>query len=184
MPTYTYRAGYRPALKDPQAVGDKLQELRDKHKGLTASIVIEDAKNKKSVLHGAFEWNDSKAAHEWRLHSARHLMRAVITKELDSSGEIRYQPAFVFVKTEEGPRYETIARVQSDAELRHQVIKRAFAELTQWKKRYKEYKEFLGIFQEAEKIESAYLRGLRTEKAIRDKFKKHKQDGHDDRPSA
>ena len=184
MPTYTYRAGYRPALKDPQAVGDKLQELRDKNEGLTASIVIEDAKNKNSVLHGAFEWNDSKAAHEWRLHSARHLMRAVITKELDSSGEIRYQPAFVFVKTEEGPRYETVARVQSDEELRHQVIQRAFAELTQWKKRYKEYKEFLGIFQEAEKIESAYLRGLRTEKAIRVKFKKHKQDGHDDRPSA
>ena len=169
MPTYTYRAGYRPALKDPQAVGDKLQELRDKNEGLTASIVIEDAKNKNSVLHGAFEWNDSKAAHEWRLHSARHLMRAVITKELDSSGEIRYQPAFVFVKTEEGPRYETIAIVQSDEELRHQVIQRAFVELTQWKKRYKEYKEFLGIFQEAEKIESSYLRGLRTEKAIRDK---------------
>jgi len=182
MPTYTYRAGYRPALKDPQAVGDKLQELRDKHKGLTASIVVEDAKNKKSVLHGAFEWNDSKAAHEWRLHSARHLMRAVITKELDSSGEIRYQPAFVFVKTEEGPRYETIARVQSDAELRHQVIKRAFAEHNQWKERYKEYKELLSIFQEADKIESSYFQGLKNGRSTRNK--NHKQDGHDDHPSA
>ena len=182
MPTYKYRAGYRPALKDPQAIGDKLQELRDKHEGLTASIVVDDAKNKDSVLHDAFEWNDSKAAQEWRLHSARNLMRAVVTKDLDSSGEIRYQPAFIFVKTEEGPRYETIAIVQSDEELRHQVIQRAFVELTQWKKRYKEYKEFLSIFQEAEKIESSYLRGLRTERSIHDK--KHKQDDHDDRPSA
>ena len=182
MPTYTYRAGYRPALKDPQAVGDKLQELRDKHKGLTASIVIEDAKNKNSVLHGAFEWNDSKAAHEWRLHSARNLMRAVVTKELDSSGEIRYQPAFVFVKTEEGPRYETVARVQSDEELRHQVVQRAFAELNQWKKRYEEYKEFLGVFKEVEKIESLYFQGLKNGRSTRNK--NHKQDGHDDRPSA
>ena len=151
MPTYTYRAGYRPALKDPQAVGDKLQELRDKHKGLTASIVIEDAKNKKSVLHGAFEWNDSKAAHEWRLHSARHLMRAVVTKELDSSGEIRYQPAFVFVKTEEGPRYESLARVLDDDEMRLQVINRALKEFEQWQKRYKEYEEFLSVFESFDK---------------------------------
>ena len=151
MPTYTYRAGYRPALKDPQAVGDKLQELRDKHKGLTASIVIEDAKNKNSVLHGAFEWNDSKAAHEWRLHSARHLMRAVVTKELDSSGEIRYQPAFVFVKTEEGPRYESLARVLDDDEMRIQVINRALKEFEQWQKRYEEYEEFLSVFESFDK---------------------------------
>ena len=151
MPTYTYRAGYRPALKDPQAVGDKLQELRDKHKGLTASIVIEDAKNKDSVLHGAFEWDDSKAAHEWRLHSARHLMRAVVTKELDSSGEIRYQPAFVFVKTEEGPRYESLARVLDDDEMRLQVINRALKEFEQWQKRYEEYEEFLSVFESFDK---------------------------------
>ena len=65
METYKYRAGFRPALKDPQIVGDKLQELRDKNNGLTASIIIEDAKKKKSVLHGAFKWDDSKAAHQW-----------------------------------------------------------------------------------------------------------------------
>ena len=151
MPTYTYRAGYRPALKDPQAVGDKLQELRDKHEGLTASIVVDDAKNKDSVLHSAFEWNDSKAAHEWRLHSARHLMRAVVTKELDSSGEIRYQPAFVFVKTEEGPRYESLARVLDDDEMRIQVINRALKEFEQWQKRYEEYEEFLSVFESFDK---------------------------------
>ena len=151
MPTYTYRAGYRPALKDPQAVGDKLQELRDKHKGLTASIVVDDAKNKRSILHDAFEWNDSKAAHEWRLHSARHLMRAVVTKELDSSGEIRYQPAFVFVKTEEGPRYESLAIVLSDEELIKQVHERAKKEFEQWQKRYEEYEEFLSVFESFDK---------------------------------
>ena len=151
MPTYKYRAGYRPALKDPQALGDKLQELRDKHEGLTASIVVDDAKKKDSVLNGAFEWNDSKAAHEWRLHSARHLMRAVVTKELDSSGEIRYQPAFVFVKTEEGPRYESLARVLDDDEMRIEVINRALKEFEQWQQRYKEYEEFLSVFESFDK---------------------------------
>ena len=122
MATYKYRAGFRPALKNPQIVGDKLQELRDQNNGLTASIVIEEAKHKTSVLHGAFEWDDSKAAHQWRLHSARHLMRSVEIVSTSAEGDTRSLPAFVFVKTESGPRYETLAKVLSDEELRIQVL--------------------------------------------------------------
>ena len=151
MATYKYRAGYRPALKNPQIVGDKLQELRDKNNGLTASIVIEEAKHKTSVLHGAFEWDDSKAAHEWRLHSARHLMRSVEIVSTSAEGDVRNLPAFVFVKTDEGPRYETIAKVLSDEELRIQVLNKALKEFEQWQQRYKEYKEFLDVFESFDK---------------------------------
>tara|TARA_R100000152_G_C6772723_1_gene199745 strand:- start:826 stop:1323 length:498 start_codon:yes stop_codon:yes gene_type:complete len=151
MATYKYRAGYRPALKDPQIVGDKLQELRDKNNGLTASIIIEEAKHKTSVLHGAFEWDDSKAAHEWRLHSARHLMRSVEIVSTKEEGGTRSLPAFVFVKTDDGPRYETLAVVQSDEELRRQVLERAEKEFDQWAKRYEEYEEFLSVFKAFDK---------------------------------
>ena len=147
MATYKYRAGYRPALKNPQIVGDKLQELRDKNNGLTASIVIEEAKHKTSVLHGAFEWDDSKAAHEWRLHSARHLMRSVEIVSTNAEGDIRNLPAFVFIKTESGPQYESLARVLSDEELRIQVLNKALKEFEQWQQRYKEYEEFLNVFE-------------------------------------
>ena len=147
MATYKYRAGYRPALKNPQIVGDKLQELRDKNNGLTASIVIEEAKHKTSVLHGAFEWDDSKAAHEWRLHSARHLMRSVEIVSTSAEGDTRSLPAFVFVKTESGPQYESLARVLSDEELRIQVLNKALKEFEQWQQRYKEYEEFLNVFE-------------------------------------
>ena len=151
MATYKYRAGYRPALKDPQVVGDKLQELRDKNNGLTASIIVEEAKHKTSVLHGAFEWDDSKAAHEWRLHSARHLMRSVEIVSTKEEGGTRSLPAFVFVKTDDGPRYETLAIVQSDDELRKQVLERAEKEFDQWAKRYEEYEEFLSVFESFDK---------------------------------
>jgi len=151
MATYKYRAGYRPALKNPQIVGDKLQELRDKNNGLTASIIIEEAKHKTSVLHGAFDWNDTSAAHQWRLHSARHLMRSVEIVSTKEEGDTRSLPAFVFVKTDDGPRYETLAVVQSDDELRRQVIERAEKEFDQWAKRYKEYEEFLGVFKAFDK---------------------------------
>ena len=151
MATYKYRAGFRPALKDPQIVGDKLQELRDKNNGLTASIVIEEAKHKTSVLHGAFDWNDTSAAHQWRLHSARHLMRSVEIVSTKEEGGTRSLPAFVFVKTDDGPRYETLAVVQSDDELRKQVLERAEKEFDQWAKRYEEYEEFLSVIKAFDK---------------------------------
>ena len=151
MATYKYRAGFRPALKDPQIVGDKLQELRDKNNGLTASIVIEEAKHKTSVLHGAFDWNDTSAAHQWRLHSARHLMRSVEIVSTNAEGDRRSLPAFVFVKTDLGPQYETLARVLSDKELRTQVLERAEKEFDQWAKRYEEYEEFLSVIKAFDK---------------------------------
>ena len=151
MATYKYRAGFRPALKDPQIVGDKLQELRDQNNGLTASIVIEEAKHKTSVLHGAFDWNDTSAAHQWRLHSARHLMRSVEIVSTNAEGDIRNLPAFVFVKTDLGPQYETLARVLSDKELRTQVLERAEKEFDQWAKRYEEYEEFLSVIKAFDK---------------------------------
>tara|TARA_Y100000034_G_C6789445_1_gene353346 strand:+ start:151 stop:651 length:501 start_codon:yes stop_codon:yes gene_type:complete len=151
MPTYKYRAGYRPALKNSQVVGERLQELRDKHEGLTASIVVKDAKNKNSILHTAFEWDDSKAAHEWRLHSARHLIRSVVTESTNAVGDLRYTPTFVFATTEQGPRYESLAVVLSDEELTKQVHERAKKEFDQWAKRYEDYEVFLGIIEEAEK---------------------------------
>ena len=149
MPQYKYRDGYRPSLKDPQVVGDRLQELRDKYGALTPGIVLKDAKAKKSILHGAFEWDDSVAAKNWRLHTARNLIRSVVTIESDADEDIRYKPAFVFVQTPQGPQYQSLARVLSDDELRLQVLSRALKELEQWTDRYKEYEEFYLVVEEA-----------------------------------
>ena len=151
MPEYKYRNGYRPSLKDPQVVGDRLQELRDKYGALTPGIVLKDAKAKKSILHGAFEWDDSVAAKQWRLHTARHLIRSVVIEQSDATDNIRYKPAFVFIKTEQGPQYQSLAKVLSDEELRLQVLKRASDELEQWTKRYDDYEEFYLVIEQAHK---------------------------------
>lgn len=58
---------YRQALKD----------LYTQHGKLTAPMVVGAARNKAHPLHTAFEWNNSKAAEEYRLIQARHLIREV-----------------------------------------------------------------------------------------------------------
>ena len=78
-------------------------------------------------------------------------MRSIHIVSQDAKGDTRVVPAYVYVKTEEGPRYESLARVLDDDEMRIQVINRALKEFEQWQDRYKEYKEFLSVFESFDK---------------------------------
>ena len=178
MPTkikHYYRAGYRPAL-DPQVVGDELQRIEEKYNGEDPHHIVKEAESKTSPIHNAFEWDNTVAGHNWRLQQARLLIRAVVhDREDPKTGKmLRAVPSYVNVKTEEGSRYVSIAKVLSNDELRNQVYDRAKAELKQWMIRYQDYKQFLGVFKAAEQIDSDFFSYLQDGHL----------DGHDDRPSA
>ena len=58
---------------------DMIKEILDikKKSGLTAEAIVEQAKKKKSELHEFFEWDDTKAAEQWRIQQARILINEV-----------------------------------------------------------------------------------------------------------
>ncbi len=60
-----------------EAIEARLQWIADRDGSLAADAVVKDAKNKKSPLHGEFEWDLEKAAIDaWR-ETARRLIRSV-----------------------------------------------------------------------------------------------------------
>ena len=63
---------------DAQVIGEHLVHLREAYDGLTAAVVVKDAQNLKAPTHTAFEWNDTRAAKEYRLEQARGLLRAMV----------------------------------------------------------------------------------------------------------
>lgn len=73
---------------DPEAVYASLESIR-KSGRLTADRVIAAAADPDHPLHGAFEWDDAKAAHEYRLAQARQLVRAVAIQPSDEKEEPR-----------------------------------------------------------------------------------------------
>ena len=82
----------RKAKRDVQsAIRDELQRMDAKYNGLKPSIVVTEAKPKSSPLHSSFEWDDTKAGHEYRLAQARKLIR-VIVPVIEVSGERRRDP--------------------------------------------------------------------------------------------
>lgn len=133
---------------DAQKAGETMEMLRTRNNGrLTQKIVLDDARSKASILHSAFEWDDAVAGEKYRLDQAGHLIRS-ITVDVKVPKQEKTKPvrAFVNVLREDDQSYTSVAHAMSDAELRQQVISRAWAELQSWRKRYSEYEELASIF--------------------------------------
>lgn len=154
---YSWKDG--AAIKaDAQKVGERLEWLETRHNGLlSAEAVLADAKDEASPLNAAFEWDDTEAAQQYRLDQARSLMRS-IKVEIRQVKTVPAVPvrAYVNVRQHEQRGYAPIATAMSDADLRQQILQRAFRELKHWHDRYKEYEELAAVFaaieQTADKI--------------------------------
>lgn len=131
---------------DPQKAGEELERIRVHHNGrLSQDDVVAAAKAKDNPLHGAFEWNDKAAAHAHRLEQASYLIRN-ITVQVNEDKEAKPIRAFVNVKRDNDQSYTSVHHAMSDAELRAQVVARAWDELQAWRKRHSELVEFATLF--------------------------------------
>ena len=151
---YKWKDGAR--IKVPaQVAGDRIDSLRDKlGRSIKAEDVLLDAENNSSPLHRAFEWSDSRAANQFRLQQARHLLNCLVTVHIrvqhpnEPEARIYTNVRTYHTITENGRRgYETTSRILSDEELREQLLDDVLEELGWFQKKYKQLKELSGIFQ-------------------------------------
>ena len=123
---------------DPQKVCDELKDLGDE---FTPDEIVEKAKNSTTELHKCFEWDNDVAAEKYRIHQARMITsNLVFLKESDDEEE---QPVLVRVynKTEQTGGYKPPERVFTQADEYEKLLKRATAELHQFKVKYSMLKE-------------------------------------------
>jgi len=101
---------------------------------LTAERVLSKARREDHPLHPAFEWDDSRAAEEYRLAQARHLTRSVQVVHEDGSTE----PLVIHLVHEKcgGSAYVAMAVVAGDAELRAAALAEALGLLNGIARRY------------------------------------------------
>lgn len=151
---YQWKIGSR--IKVPaQKAGERIDGLREKlGRGLTADDVLTDAEYSSSPLHDAFEWSDSKAAREFRLQQARHLLNCLIVVRIKVQHPEENTPRTVtnvrawHPVIQGGERgYETTGRIMSSAELRQQLLDDALDELNSFKTRYRKLRELASVFQ-------------------------------------
>ncbi len=139
-----------------QVAGEELERIRTVNNGrLAQETVVEEARDKKSPLHPAFEWNDRKAAHQYRLSQAGYVIRMLSVSYVEGEQKTGPIRAFVNVSRDEDRSYTSIAHAMSDDELREQVLARALKELNDWRERYAELEEFAGLFATIEGLKIA-----------------------------
>lgn len=141
---------------DAQAVGDKLTEIKERDGAITPDAVVQEAKPKKSVLHGYFEWDDSKAANEFRLNQARHLTRNIIAVSYKEGEPAESYRAFTHISraVTESPGYYSTIDTMRDDERRVYVLSKIRDLLQSTYRKLQEYRSYEELSEVLEAIES------------------------------
>ena len=151
---YGWKRGCR-VKGDANAVGQALEQIQDANDGvLTAPMVVGFAAVETSPLHPYFEWNNVKAAKEYRLEQARHLMRSVVVNIQVNGGEPATVRAFVCVSDSQENRdsvYLDIQTAFSDDEDRDKVLQDVLADLDAVRHKLREYEWLSDVFAKARK---------------------------------
>lgn len=144
---YKWKPGSRLKI-NAKVAGAELERIKTKHNGrLTPNDVLTEAKERASPLHKAFEWDDTEAAHKFRLQQASYLIRSIeVVVTAAKSKTPTNVRAFVSVKRERDRSYTSIAHAMGDKDLREQVVADAWKELQAWRQRYEKLSEFSKIF--------------------------------------
>lgn len=138
---------------DAQAAAAVLNDLEKKGE-LNATNVVKVSKPKEAVLHDDFEWNDEKAACEYRLNQARKIMQSLIVIPEVENGE-QQEPVRAFFKIEtDSPTYQSIVTIMQTPSQKDMLLKLALKELKAFREKYKRLKELSDVF---ESIETALI---------------------------
>jgi len=106
---YEFKPGRSTAVK-AQVVGVELTRIANEHGTLSPALVVEAATPKAAPLHPCFEWKNSVAGVQWRLHQARNLINAVVVIHEDMPP----MTAFINVTTVDERSYVSCEQVVQD----------------------------------------------------------------------
>jgi hypothetical protein len=121
---------------------------------VSAEKVVEFAKNKKSALHGEFDWSDTEAAHKWRLHQARNLLFRIKLVDYDASAprEVRKFYSLTSDRISDGGGYRDVIDIYNDLVLRNRLIDDVTAELKSKRRRFAQLSELSKVWEEIDKL--------------------------------
>lgn len=126
---------------DPKVAYEEVERIKNKYSGeLTAEVLLKESRPVNAVLHSCFNWNDSDAAHRYRLGQAKELLQNIQVNVV-SDGEAKKVRVYEVVKHQDGKGvYKNIETFTSDDMdfIRLQVMK----SITNYRNKLSVYKEF------------------------------------------
>lgn len=145
------------AIKTVKVIASELRRIQEQQSVITPEAVVQAAKPASSPLHRYFEWDNHKAADNYRRWQARELILSVHIVDADEPDS---QPvrAFVNISPEQGDDfiagkgYVFTPTIATKANYQAQVVQYAYDQLRAWKEKFGGFKEFFGVVQEIERV--------------------------------
>lgn len=124
---YKWRDGFRCSV-DADTAAKALDSIRSANGRLSADDVVEQSRPEDAPLHPAFEWDDAKAATNYRRQQAQTIIRAVVVVERDEQPEHR---AYTLVRDDGSGKasYEATEVVVQNADLFADAVRRLMSEV-------------------------------------------------------
>ena len=140
------------------AVVSALRSIAAKNDGLLKpEDVVEAARPANSPLHTRFTWDDSDAAHQYRLEQARKLIRTTI-QYIEVDGKDQSFRVFCSLNPDrenEGGGYRETVAVLSNRQYRAQLLADALDDMRRFEERYARLKELSLVIKEIRKALAA-----------------------------
>ena len=145
---YKFRSGAHVKGVSAQIVGTELERIQEEFGRVDATTILAESERPDAPLHPAFEWDDSKAAHEFRLTQARHVANSIVVVGIFPDEPERAVRAFVNVRDDTNENaYVSVQVALSTPAMRKQMLARALAEAESWRQTYRDYHELAGVFE-------------------------------------
>ena len=136
---------------------DAIREIAEIHGHVTPQLVVDAAKPKDSPLHNNFEWNNTKAAAEFRLIQAAHLIRKIkVTIEASEDHKVSVRQ-FVNVApiNDDEPTsglYVTVQDAMEVTSYREQLLNQCRRDIVAFKTKYAALTEAASIIKAMDKL--------------------------------
>lgn len=128
-------------------IQEELEAIREEHDGiLRAEDVLEFAKNPDTSLHKKFTWDDSVAAHQFRLMQARAVIRVNVITPETTGMTVRAYVSMMGDRKLPGGGYRSLSDIMGNQELRRQLLTQAMREARTWRDKYKHLEELATVF--------------------------------------
>lgn len=118
---------------------------------LKAEDVVEFARDKKTALHDEFTWDNSKAAHEYRLWQARQVIKVFVDVVAADTDPVPVYVSLTSDRANPGGGYRALKDVLSVEAHREQLLADALKDLQRFQSRYSALKELHGVMAAAQK---------------------------------
>jgi hypothetical protein len=124
----------------------ELEQIRSEHGGvLRAADVVEYARDPETALHQRFEWNDTKAAEQYRLWQARELIRVVVQTRPANDAATRVYVSLTDDRRNDGGGYRTLDEVMRSKTMREALLKQAHADMVRFETTYRQLSELASV---------------------------------------